>query len=767
MSLAFLVASASFLFVLLPAQQAQANPVWTTPAPVVVYPDALFSFGANFWGVTGQGTTEGNTAVPTRVGDTSNWTYIHAGKTGSFAINSAGELWGWGWNSSGQMGQGTIGGNFLVPTRIGDASNWTAVAAAERHVLAINEDGELWSWGLNAHGQTGQGTTLGYTLVPTRVGNASNWVAVAAGSADAASGYSLAVNSAGELFSWGNNYDILDTINGQLGLGDDIYYVTVPTRVGTASNWTAVAAHRHNSLALNSYGEIWAWGTNGTGITGLDTTTGHTYVPTRVGTASNWTAIGVGWSHALALNSAGELWSWGQNFNNQLGLGDLGIGVHRTTPTRVGTASNWTAISAGNAHSLAINSAGELWSWGNNDSGRTGQGTNAGTTNVPTRVGTYSNWAAISAGVGQSLAIRSILEPGEPEPLTITKTLVTPEGTTIPTDMSFDFSFAPRQVRVVDNPPRYSVAIAQVPTITNQTLYLDMTTIATASGTTSATGILDLIEMLETLTPLGSGQIYVWEVREVIGSSLTTSPSYVTYDTRGFQLRVHTDRYGELAAIEIFEIVEVEGQAPTLGDKVEGMGFANTLRTVTRVQDNNALFISKTTVGEFADLSTSFNFTLNLTGHALAPITFPVSAYIITEGVAVPTPVSITASPFNFTLTNGQRLSIPTLPVGTTFSVTEQAHAEFNKGVVVYVGGAEVFDGSADAGNSLSTGNRIIAQVGANSAAFTNTHNHTPPTGLVITTAPWIALALSAALLLAVLTSSKNRKRIEELPIMH
>ena len=724
MSLALSLASASFLFAV---PQAQANPVWTAPGSVVVYPDALFSFGANTGGRTGHGITAGSTLVPTHIAGTRDWIAISADSSHSLAINSAGELWSWGSNNNGVTGLGTTAGNTLVPTRIeGTENNWVAIATGYRHSLALNSYGEIWAWGSNDTGQLGvTGAPIGigeYISVPTRVGTANDWVYISAGGMAHVSpapsfmhGTSFAINSAGELWAWGSNSHGQTGVTGApVGSGHPRNYVPVPTRVGTESDWTTIAVGCFHTLAINRAGEIWAWGNNGSGATGQGTASGNTLVPAQVGTDTGWTAVATGRGtpiHTLAINSAGELWSWGGNGSGATGLGTTT--GNTLVPTRIeGTENNWTAISASGGHfSLALNSAGELWSWGHGGNGRTGQGDTANTS-VPTRVGTYSNWTAISAGSIHSLAIRTIIEPTDPDPLTITKTLLTPEGTTIPTDMSFDFSFSPLQVRLSDDPVRYSVAIAQVPTITNQTLYLDMTTLDTENTITSVTGTLDLLEILEALTPLSSGSVYVWEVREVAGSSDTDSPSYVTYDTRGFQLRVHTDRDGNLGAIEIFEIIEVENQPPTLGDKVEGMGFTNILRTDTRVQDSNALSISKTTVAIFAPLDTPFSFTLNLTQHSLAPLpTFPITANIIDStdpNNITTTAANITSLPHTFTLTHNQRLVIPTLPVGTTFSVTEQAHAEFDKSVVVYVGGVEVFEGSASAGNPLPTGNCLF-----------------------------------------------------------
>jgi alpha-tubulin suppressor-like RCC1 family protein len=296
-------------------------------------------------------------------------------------------LLAWGVNSSRQLGLGDTT-NRSIPTFVVTGPIWDKVDGGGTHSLAITKTGELWSWGSNNIGQLGLGDTNVRTTL-NQVGTASNWIQVSADS------HSLAINSDGELWGWGSNSF------GNLGLGDTTNRL-IPTRIGTASNWIQVSAGGGYTLALNSNGELWACGSNQDGKTGLNTTTGSTLTLTRVGTASNWTKISASTNHSLAINSSGQLWAWGRNAAGHLGLGDTTL---RSTPTQVGTASNWTDASSGTAHSLAINSSGQLWAWGSNFFGVTGLNTQTGNTLVPTQVGTASNWSQVNAANSWSLAI--------------------------------------------------------------------------------------------------------------------------------------------------------------------------------------------------------------------------------------------------------------------------------------------------------------------------------------------------------------------------
>jgi alpha-tubulin suppressor-like RCC1 family protein len=276
------------------------------------------------------------------------------------------------------------------PVRRTDYRISGAIAAAHSHALGLKTDGTVLSWGVNGAGELGR--TGSGQQPPVLISSAilSDVIAISANGVNGV-GTSFAIKDNGTgpntLWGWGNG------ANGKLGYEEDSTSNQLsPVQVSTITGMTdviAVSSGVQHTVALTSSGDVWAWGSSGSGALGDGETTGQAFVPKRVTdalVAGSVVSVAAGSQFTLALRSDGSVVGWGHNGVGQLGRGNTLPG---TALAVVPNLSGITAIAAGHLHSMALQSDGSgavsLWVWGDNTGGKLGDGT---TTNrlVPIRV---------------------------------------------------------------------------------------------------------------------------------------------------------------------------------------------------------------------------------------------------------------------------------------------------------------------------------------------------------------------------------------------
>ncbi len=474
----------------------------------------LWGWGNNSSGQLGLG-DENDQHEPLQIGSATNWSAISAGSDynySSMGLKSDGTLWGWGQNNSGALGVGDTN-QYDSPVQIGGDTDWAFAALGASHSAALKANGALYSSGSNNSGELGQGSTDGNSHPnPVQVGdpiwklptlaspaiisglkinvgagkkaawgtltwhsqalpeggsikfrvrtsdNGSTWgdwsdyftedeAGSSSGSADLSSvtqsrylefevtltstdesptltdfslGYTLSSSSTqGDSITWTSNSDF----NNNAVVGPDLEFLTeddgeatgaytASTSVTIAQNkvtlaggeFKTISAGYDYSAAIKSDGTLWAWGYNGYGQLGLGDTDDRSS-PTQVGSDSDWVEVGTSNndSFTFALKSDGTLWGWGYNGGGELGLGDTDTHI---VPTQIGSDTNWKHISVGDYDTFAIKADGTLWSWGYNDNGKLGLG-DTDFRNVPTQVGVDTNWQSVSAGYDDTLAIKT------------------------------------------------------------------------------------------------------------------------------------------------------------------------------------------------------------------------------------------------------------------------------------------------------------------------------------------------------------------------
>ena len=240
-----------------------------------------YAWGSNYYGQLGDGTTDKRT-TPVMVSKPANtppdFTYIQVstGSTHSLALGSDGNAYAWGYNNSGQLGDGTYN-NRKTPNIVGKPADfaYVLVSAGGSHTLALGSDGNAYAWGSNYYGQLGDGTTTEQNTpvrvrIPVGAPTDFTYVQVSAGG-----NHSLAVGSDGYAYAWGWNGN-----DGQLG-NNSTTDSAVPVRVRDPASPTdtnkglkvvQVSGGYHYSLAMGSDGNAYAWGYNYYGQLGNNNT---------------------------------------------------------------------------------------------------------------------------------------------------------------------------------------------------------------------------------------------------------------------------------------------------------------------------------------------------------------------------------------------------------------------------------------------------------------------------------------------------------------
>jgi alpha-tubulin suppressor-like RCC1 family protein len=260
----------------------------------------------------------------------------------SMVVKTGGNLWAWGYNKDGQLGDGTTIDRH-IPVKIMDSV--VSVSAGGNHTIAIKTDDSLWAWGYNYFGQLGDGTTSSlFAARPTPVKIMDLVVSVSAG------GYhTMAIKADGSLWAWGRNK------YGQLGDGT-INNHSTPIKIMDLV--ASVSAGEGHTMAIKTDGSLWAWGLNESGELGDGTTTNH-LAPVKI--MDSALSVSAGVAHTMVIKADGSLWAWGSNWAGQLGDGTT---ISRHTPVKIMDSA--MSVSSGHSHTVVIKTDGSLWAWGYN-----------------------------------------------------------------------------------------------------------------------------------------------------------------------------------------------------------------------------------------------------------------------------------------------------------------------------------------------------------------------------------------------------------------
>ena len=315
------------------------------------------------------------------------------------ATLSYGELWMWGYNNFGQLGDNSIVNRSLPVQTITGGTDWSRVVTSYTSSAAIKSDGTLWCWGKGTEGQLGDNTAITKSSPIQTVAGGTTWSSVAIGY-----NFCGGVKTDGTLWMWGNN------ASGQLGDNTIVSKSSPVQTIAGGSIWSSVSCGYGHAAAIKTDGTLWTWGNQGywagaRGGLGDNTLTNRSSPVQTVAGGTNWSKVSAGYGATSAIKRDGTLWVWGNNLAGMLGTNDT---IHRSSPVQtVAGGTNWMLVSITSNNAVALKTDNSLWVWGSNNVGQLGDNTTVNKSS-PVQTGLNSvDWLDAWAGAAMIRALKS------------------------------------------------------------------------------------------------------------------------------------------------------------------------------------------------------------------------------------------------------------------------------------------------------------------------------------------------------------------------
>ena len=241
-----------------------------------------------------------------------------------------------GYNGFGQLGNGTTTDR-LTSVQVQNISTAVAVACGSTHTAVVLSNGTVMTFGWNSSGQLGLGYWSGdlyESLTPVQVPGISTAVSVSCGTL-----HTAVLLSDGTVRTFGNN------ASGQLGDGTTTSKNT-PVQVSGISSVVSLACGNLFNAFVLSNGSVWTCGNNTFGQLG-DGTTVDKSTPVKVLNISTAVAVACGSTHTAVLLSNSTVMTFGNNNDNQLGNYYIPLGGFSSTPVQYSSITTVTSVACG------------------------------------------------------------------------------------------------------------------------------------------------------------------------------------------------------------------------------------------------------------------------------------------------------------------------------------------------------------------------------------------------------------------------------------
>ena len=311
---------------------------------------------------------------------------VSAGLVHSCAKTTDGAVFCWGYNSDGELGNGSSA-HQSTPVPVSGGLSFTSISAGGNHSCGVTT-GAAYCWGDNFYGGLGNGSTTN-SSTPELVSGGLIFAAVSAGGQY----HSCGLTTGGAVYCWGYG------AQGQLG-NDSTSNKSTPVAVSGGRTFASVTAGAYHSCGVTTGGAAFCWGSNDSGQLG-NGLTGSSSTPVPVSGGLTFAAVSAGYYHSCGVTTGGAAYCWGNNPGGELGNGST---ASDSSPVAVAGGLTFAAVSAAAYYTCGLTTVEAAYCWGRGYHGQLGNGSTANCS-TPVAVSGGLTFAALSAGTFHSCAV--------------------------------------------------------------------------------------------------------------------------------------------------------------------------------------------------------------------------------------------------------------------------------------------------------------------------------------------------------------------------